>query len=107
LLLLSAFTCTLFACGGGGADEGSAGPSTATLDWNPVVHGSDPVTYRIYYGTTQGGPYLQSSGNGVDVGSVTTFTVSGLTKGARYFFVATAIATTESDFSNEVFKDIP
>ena len=68
---------------------------------------SNLVGYRIYYGTTQGGPYFQSPGNGVDVGNATTFTVSGLTSGTRYFFVATAVATYESLFSNEVFKDIP
>ena len=73
----------------------------------------DSTGYRVYYGTTQGGPYFQSPGNGVDVGNVTTFTVRELTSGTRYFFVATAYATNgasatnESTFSNEVFKDVP
>jgi len=43
------------------------------------------------------------------VGNVTTYTVAGLNRGTRYYFVATAYdaANNESVFSNEVFKDIP
>jgi chitodextrinase len=79
--------------------------NTATLEWDAVA---GAIGYRIYYGTTQGGPYFQSPGNGVNVGNVTSFTVTGLASGTRYFFVATAFdATNESAFSNEVFKDIP
>ena len=79
--------------------------NTATLGWDPAA---GAIGYRIYYGTTQGGPYFQSPGNGVDVGNVTTFTLTGLAGRTRYFFVTTAFnATSESPFSNEVFKDIP
>jgi hypothetical protein len=79
--------------------------NTVTLEWDPV---SGAAGYRIYYGTTQGGPYFQSPGNGVDAGNVTAFTVTGLAGRARYFFVTTAFnATSESNYSNEVFKDIP
>jgi hypothetical protein len=48
-------------------------------------------------------------GQGVNVGNITTFTVTGLTSGSRYYFVATAFDTSnnESVYSNEVFKDIP
>jgi chitodextrinase len=80
-------------------------PNTATLEWDAVTGATG---YRIYYGTTQGGPYLQSVGAGVDVGNVTTYTVTGLGGATRYYFVATAYdAANESAFSNEVFKDIP
>ena len=96
-------------CGDSGAESGSGGGgtagNTAVLQWDPVA---GAMGYRIYYGTTQGGPYFQSPRNGVRVGNVTTFTVTGLRGGTRYFFVATAFnATSESWFSNEVSKALP
>ena len=53
--------------------------------------------------------YDQPLGLGLEVGDVTTFTVTGLNSGTRYYFAATAFDTSnnESAFSNEVFKDIP
>jgi len=43
------------------------------------------------------------------VGDVTTYTVTSLSGGTRYYFRVTAYDTSsnESSFSNEVFKDIP
>lgn len=79
--------------------------NTATLGWDPVA---GAIGYRIYYGATQGGPYFQAPGSGIEVGNVTTFTVTGLATRTRYYFVATAFdATKESVFSNEVYKDVP
>jgi chitodextrinase len=79
--------------------------TTATLEWDPVTAASG---YRIYYGTASG-TYLQAPGAGIAVGNVTTHTVTGLSRGVRYFFAATAVdpSNNESPFSNEVFKDIP
>jgi len=93
----------LTACGGGD----SASPNTATLTWDPVTH-PDLSGYRIYYGTAAGS-YIQPAGKGVDVGNVTTYTVTGLGRGTRYYFAATAFDTSnnESIYSNEVFKDMP
>jgi len=103
----------LSGCGGGGVDEttnipGSTAPgTTAALAWDAVT---DPNLsgYRIYYGTAPG-TYLQSVGQGLIVGDVTTYTVTGLSSGTRYYFAATAYDTSNSEsiFSNEVFKDIP
>jgi chitodextrinase len=80
---------------------------TAILTWDPVTA---PTLngYRIYYGTAPG-TYLQPIGQGIDVGNVTTYTVTGLGSGTRYYFAATAYDTSnnESTFSNEVFKDTP
>ena len=90
--------------GGGG---GSTSPNTAILDWDavtvPTLGG-----YRIYYGTSPG-TYLQPVGQGLNVGLATTFTVTGLSSRTRYYFVARAYDTSnsESGNSNEVFKDIP
>jgi chitodextrinase len=82
-------------------------PDTATLAWDAVTAPS-LSGYRLYYGTAPR-TYIQSAGAGVDVGNVTTFTVTGLSSGTRYFFAATAYDTAgnESGYSNEVFKDIP
>jgi hypothetical protein len=88
----------------GGAPGGS---NFATLTWDGVTH-SGLCGYRIYYGNAPGS-YLQSIGTGINVGSVTTFTITGLSSGTRYYFVVTAFdaSNNESGFSNEVFKDIP
>lgn len=81
--------------------------TSATLEWNavnfPTLSG-----YRVYYGTATGN-YQQAPGAGVNVGNVTSFTVTGLGGGTRYFFAVTAFdsSNNESTFSNEVFKDIP
>ena len=63
---------------------------------------------RLYYGTsstTLSPPY----GSGVNVGNVTSYTVTGLEKGTRYYFNATAVDAQgkESILSNQAFKDIP
>jgi chitodextrinase len=79
---------------------------TAALAWDPVT-ATNLSGYRIYYGTAPG-TYIQARGQGISVGNVTTFTVTGLTIGTRYYFAVTAFDTSnnESGYSNEVFKDI-
>lgn len=74
---------------------------TAILAWDPVTAASSSA-YRMYCGTAPR-TYIQPFGN------VSTYTITGLNSGTRYYFVATAYDTsgTESPFSNEVFKDIP
>lgn len=110
-LLLLATTGLLVACGGGGVQPvggggGSTSPS-ATLTWDAAT---DPNLsgYRIYYGTAPR-MYLQSPGQGVSVGNVTTYTVTGLSSATTYYFAATAYDTSNSEsiFSNEVLKVIP
>ncbi len=48
--------------------------------------------YNIYYGTSQGGPYsfVVDAGNPAPVDGLINGTVSGLTEGNTYYFVATA-----------------
>jgi len=87
----------------------SAFSGFATLSWDPPVTNADgtPVNdlagYKIYYGTSSGN-YSQN----IDVGNVTTYTVSNLTEGVTYYFAATAYdaARNESTDSNEVIKTI-
>jgi hypothetical protein len=86
--------------------QNTAASATATLAWDAVTH-PDRRGYRVYFGTAPG-TYLQAAGNGVDIGDVTTHTVTGLDSGRRYYFAVTAYTSTgESAFSNEAFKDIP
>jgi chitodextrinase len=81
--------------------------TTAMLTWT-ASPSQNVVGYRIYYGNAPGS-YLQPIGQGVNAGNVTAFTVTGLTSGRRYYFVATSYdaANNESGYSNEAFKDLP
>jgi hypothetical protein len=74
-----------------------------TLAWDPVDN-PQLAGYTIYYGTASGNYQWM-----VDVGDVTTYTLSNLTIGATYYAAATAFTTTdlESDFSNEVMFTVP
>lgn len=68
-----------------------------TLEWNPS-DSPDVTGYHVYYGTAAG-DYTSS----IQLGNVTTATVSGLSFGFTYYFAITAAdADVESDFSNEI-----
>lgn len=88
----------------------TAAPSnngTANLAWNAVT-ASNLAGYRVYYGTSSGN-YVQAFGQGIDVGNVLAYTVTGLTSGVTYYFAVTAYDTSgnESTYSSEVSKTIP
>jgi len=70
---------------------------TANADGTPLT---DLAGYKVYYGTTAGGPY----GNSRDAGNATTYDLTGLTQGTTYYIVATAYDTSgnESVYSDEV-----
>lgn len=74
-----------------------------TLAWDPSPE-TNVVAYRIYYGVATG-----AYTNTVQVGKVTTATVSNLVAGIPYFFAATAVDEVglESEFSAEVSGTIP
>ena len=116
-MLLAVIAMSLTACGGGGSDTSVAAssddtvsqpapPGGAILAWDAVPH-PNLLGYRVYYGTVPG-QYLQSAGQGIDVGNVTNYTVTGLRSATRYYFTVTSVDASgrESGFSNEVFKDI-
>ena len=74
-----------------------------TASWNPNPE-SDIAGYKLSYGT-QSGNYTTT----VDVGNVTTWTISTLSPGIRYYFVVRAYNTAGllSPASAEVFFDTP
>jgi hypothetical protein len=103
-------TVKLVRSSGGKKGKSSKTPPSSTqvtLFWDSVT-AANLVGYRIYHGTsatTLSPPY----GSGLDVGNVTSYTVTGLESGKRYYFHATAYDSmgNESILSNQVFKDIP
>jgi len=82
----------------------------ASLSWDPPTTNEDgtPLAdlsgYKIYYGTASFN-YTQN----INVGNVTTYTVSNLTDGLTYYFAVTAYDSSlnESDYSSELSKTIP
>jgi hypothetical protein len=83
--------------------------ANVTLTWIPPTTKADgaPLTdlagYKIYYGVSSGS-YTQN----IDVGNITTYTVTNLSTGTAYYFATTAYdaSSNESSFSNEVSKTI-
>src|ERR1700730_8082711 len=77
-----------------GSTNAPAGRSTVTLTWDrspdQTVKG-----YRLHYGTTSGRNYSRI----VDVGKVTTYTISNLNTGKKYYVVVTAYDTCASSRS--------
>jgi len=97
LLILTLLALTSQCRGnGGGCSYGQI--RTINLAWDASP---DPgaVGYKVYYGTSP-----RTYGPGIDVGKVTTFALTGLIKGRKYFIAVKAYDTSrhESDFSNEV-----
>jgi len=80
------------------------------FSWSPNPE-SFVTGYNIYYGTSQGGPYsfVVNAGNPAPVDGLIHGTVSGLTDGNTYYFVATAYAEDglESDSCAEVSYTCP
>ena len=72
--------------------------SAETLQWDANTE-TDLAGYILYQGITEG-----SYGNPIEVGNVTSYTVSGLDPGMTYYFAVTAYDTggNESGPSNEV-----
>ena len=68
----------------------AAAPSgrSALVSWTPIAYTDDTGGYRVYFGTTSGGPYTYY-GQTADK-SAASLPVSGLTPGLPYFFVVQA-----------------
>ena len=127
IILLGAAAFLISACGGesdpagsqaesvaveGNASSTSTAPvitnnNAATLEWDAVAS-PNLGSYRVYFGPAPG-EYFQLPGQGIPVGNVTTYTVTGLSASTRFYFAVSSVdkSGNESPFSNEVFKDIP
>jgi hypothetical protein len=81
----------------------SISAANVTLSWNPSSS-TNAAGYNIYYGTTSG-----IYPNKIDVGNVTTATISNLCAGVTYYFTATTYDNNadESSFSNEDIFIVP
>jgi hypothetical protein len=67
------------------------------LAWDPNTE-PDLVGYRVYYGKAS-----RTYGTPIDVGNITTYTLTGLTSGQTYYIAVTSYdPSNESDYSNEV-----
>jgi hypothetical protein len=68
------------------------------IAWDPNTE-QDLAGYRVYYGTAS-----KTYGEPFTIGKETTYTITGLTPGQRYYIAITAFdtANNESDYSNEV-----
>ena len=77
-------------------------PGAAILSWNPNTE-PNVAGYRVYVGLASG-----VYGPPINAGSLTTLQVTNLALGQTYFFVVTAVNTSnmESGYSNEVTKSI-
>jgi len=77
---------------------------SATLSWTGST--SSVMGYYIYRGTQTGGPYAKLNATPV---SLTTYTDSSVQAGQTYFYVATAVdsSNVESSYSNETSATIP
>jgi fibronectin type 3 domain-containing protein len=80
------------------------GTNTVTLAWD-ASPSLDITNYCVYYGNNAGGPYPLKK----NASTALTTSVSTLTNGVSYYFVATAQDKwgLESDFSNEVTYTVP
>lgn len=94
-------------CGMGGGSHTTnrsfttATPHTVELTWNTTSTG---ISYKIYRGTVNGGPYTPLASS-----TQNHYTDSNLTNGTTYYYVVTAIDDTgsESAFSAQASAPIP
>jgi hypothetical protein len=83
----------------------SVSPHTVGLSWAASTS-SGIVGYFVYRGTVSGGPYTKQNSL---ADTILSYTDSALTSGHAYFYVVTAVdsSNVESGFSNQVSAVIP
>lgn len=99
----SALTMALAGTGEAASNPGTK-PHSVSLNWNPSS--SDVSGYRIYRGTSSGGPYTRISSSLI---GGTEYTDGSVSSGKKYYYVATSVTDSgdESPYSNEVSASIP
>ena len=91
----------------GGSGSDAQGTSVGLLlTWGNLVE-TNPAGYRVYYAPA--GASFQPPGQGVNVGKATSYVITGVTSGARYYFKVSAYDASgnETVSSNTVYKDVP
>lgn len=80
----------------------------ARLSWTPPTRNTDGTAlanlsgYRIHYGTS-----ATALSQTIQVGAVSTYTVTNLAPGTYYFAVRAITSNSESDLSNTISKVVP
>ena len=99
ILLGTVLVVPSFVQAGGITNAPTLMSSTVTLSWDKSSD-TGVKGYRLHFGPSSGGNYLRL----VEVGNVTTWTLSDLKPGQRYYCVVTAYnaAGKESPPSNEI-----
>ena len=80
-----------------------AAAQNVTLAWSPSTN-RDVVGYNVYFGSAS-----RNYTNSVDVGNVTSATITGLVSGVTYYFAATTYdaAGNQSPYSSEIVYLVP
>lgn len=115
LLSLLILLLALLGCNGGGSpdDSTTGGDNTVTLAWEVLSTDVGDITgYNVYYGK-ESNNYTELEDVEIsmcqDNGGITecTYTIENVTSG-RWYFALTSYDTSanESNYSNEVYKDI-
>jgi hypothetical protein len=78
--------------------------ASVTLAWSPPIPNLTIAGYRLYYGTSS-----HNYSTMLDLGNVTSGTITGLTAGQTWYFAVTAynVVGLESPFSGELSYTLP
>jgi Leucine-rich repeat (LRR) protein len=86
-----------------GLSAGAAAPDSVPLSWTSIPYTGDAGRYRLWYGTVSGGPYA-AAGVTADK-TVPTATVTGLSPGINYYFVADTVTDPHASNQNTVVSE--
>jgi len=76
---------------------------SVTLAWNPIEYTADSGGYRVWYGTSSGGPYING---GITANkSNSSHTVTGLSSGQKYYFIVRTETNSHTHNPNKVISD--
>ena len=76
---------------------------SVTLGWDPIEYTQNDGGYRVWYGTSPGGPYMNG---GITADKISaSHTVSGLVSGKKYYFVIRTGTMPHSLNTNKVVSD--
>ncbi|RKZ50522.1 MAG: hypothetical protein DRR00_15010 [Candidatus Parabeggiatoa sp. nov. 3] len=82
-------------------DTAALSDNTVQVGWTPIAYTSDGGYYQVKYATTSGGPYTNASGTTTNK-SATSYDVTGLTAGTKYYFVVETFTPKHGDQQNDL-----